>query len=1142
MTINPPGIVVTAGPAARTFVPTDTPLVGLNYFDGRFLRAADLNQEHRAQRAYVEFANRAGGPGVAHGFDVSRRSDTRLGLSAGLAVDPQGRLLYLPEAVEADVTALLTPALDSPVEETPSVGFTPCAHPVAAASGTVVGTTMLYLVCLAQAQQLCGETEVFGRLCADACVTPTDAPYLVDGVTLSLRPLVLSAPLPALPGITRPEVHLRSQVAAAYFAEEWQQGGSLLSAAELGLRRWCAGAPPAAGAPLAGADVVPLAVLGWNGAQITLLDGWTARRERMTAPPRSYWDGRLELRPWPVFLAQVLQFQCQLADLREASPAALRHAVDPDQPGDPTRALLKRSAQVIDELMGELSRAGRPSATARTSDLFKARVTEALKAGPSASSSAQVLLANGFVELPPAGYLPVDLSTGTPLRRQLENLLGPGVDLRLCTVRQDQIAHELERATHMRRISLLHGIEHPDAREPVDVLVPDGTLHTADATRTGVGFAVDIDVSGLNDQQPSRERLTHPVARIDGQPPLYGAARAEPGPAVEATVVACGAVQDRVEALIRQIIRQSALPVRPHASLAATITGMVGLNLGTTAPSMSKVRDVAHRAKRLGARVSPLPQGPGEQVAATLLSLWIPVDPFTLPQLDSAPFNATFEITLPGPRPMSMTRRLDGQIQRGPDRAGAPEEEVVLELRGCVETSTSDINHRRVNRSFSETLLARRMMLEGYEVLAATDESVRVVAAVAWKGSPVDARGLLLDLRRVKEPDALVATLSAALRRARLPKGTRQIFAVDGTEDPTIPKPENEYHAAAVAALQKLSELHPDDTTYVKRGVRRLFPPRAPTSAEVRATKDWVLFRRRHHERCEGPVDVPSVAPSRVAVWLVRAVNEEQAQEMEALLRRKEGEEIAWQQVDVVEFEQGTTNLLTTSAAWRRRYTAASGANTIRFAGYGAAPGSVTAPVGVCRARALVDACAGVATLADDGVVDLVVHPPAGQLITGTDASIFLVTYEVRDCIQVIVVDACGEGGDALAEAVRTGNVDGVDQAGDRLRVLADIDFSGDPDPGEIFGQIGNAFQVRVFQMREQYAAALALSPVAWTRVPPGQPDRVADHVRCIPEGLRQGAGEDIAEWQDSVLKSVEFTDEGCPTRLYLVLTPTQIG
>ena len=154
------------------------------------------------------------------------------------------------------------------------------------------------------------------------------------------------------------------------------------------------------------------------------------------APPRGYWAGRTELRPWPVFLAQVLQFQCQLADLGVTLP------------------------------------------------------------GPAAPPAAwtQILLNAGFVTVPPAGYLAVDPGSGIALRQQCQALLGNGVDLRFCAVRRDQIAHELERAQHMNRISLIQGLRNQADREQVDILVPDGVLEDDTTARTDYGFAVDLSV------------------------------------------------------------------------------------------------------------------------------------------------------------------------------------------------------------------------------------------------------------------------------------------------------------------------------------------------------------------------------------------------------------------------------------------------------------------------------------------------------------------------------------------------------------------------------------------------------------------------------------------------------------------------
>jgi len=44
-----------------------------------------------------------------------------------------------------------------------------------------------------------------------------------------------------------------------------------------------------------------------------VLDAWIARRDLIATPPRDAWEWRLGLRPWAVFIAQVLQFQAQLA-------------------------------------------------------------------------------------------------------------------------------------------------------------------------------------------------------------------------------------------------------------------------------------------------------------------------------------------------------------------------------------------------------------------------------------------------------------------------------------------------------------------------------------------------------------------------------------------------------------------------------------------------------------------------------------------------------------------------------------------------------------------------------------------------------------------------------------------------------------
>jgi hypothetical protein len=59
-----------------TIVPSNSPLTRLNYFDGKFLRAADLQLEQLYLRTLVEYSNQVGGPGVANGFSAQLHSDT----------------------------------------------------------------------------------------------------------------------------------------------------------------------------------------------------------------------------------------------------------------------------------------------------------------------------------------------------------------------------------------------------------------------------------------------------------------------------------------------------------------------------------------------------------------------------------------------------------------------------------------------------------------------------------------------------------------------------------------------------------------------------------------------------------------------------------------------------------------------------------------------------------------------------------------------------------------------------------------------------------------------------------------------------------------------------------------------------------
>ncbi|WP_250002260.1 hypothetical protein [Actinoplanes sp. M2I2] len=293
-------VVDPGGPLARTW-----------YFDGRFLRADGFRADQAYERALAGFVARGAGPGVVHGFEVGPASGDALNVNAGLAFAPSGRVVLLTGPVDLPTATLIARArgtLDP--GEPPSTGhndFAPCAPASPAGDVPVLPDPTLWVLTAAATETLCGEEERFGQLCADACATETDRSQAVEGVLFRLRPVTLALPAPA--GATMAAAHLRSRVAAAWFAAERQATGPLISAAGQRSPLWCRGAQAANG------EEVPIAVLHRDGSTTTWVDAWTARREVVESIPGRYWEARTARRPRSVAAAQLSQFQCQLADL-----------------------------------------------------------------------------------------------------------------------------------------------------------------------------------------------------------------------------------------------------------------------------------------------------------------------------------------------------------------------------------------------------------------------------------------------------------------------------------------------------------------------------------------------------------------------------------------------------------------------------------------------------------------------------------------------------------------------------------------------------------------------------------------------------------------------------------------------------------
>ncbi|MCP5110399.1 MAG: hypothetical protein GY953_06150, partial [bacterium] len=202
LAIKSGGFVLVGGQNGVTLIPESTPLTRLNYFDGKFLRASDLQAEQRYLRSLVEHSNKATGHGVAYGYSVSAGPGNSLHVGRGLAVDAEGRVLLLPQETTVDLLDLIDKSravVDVQFQAGASgVGeFGDCVVAGQTPPGTVLEAGDLYVITVAHAEALCGEEDVFGKLCEEACVTSTDRPYRVEGVVVRARPLRLLVPLPS---------------------------------------------------------------------------------------------------------------------------------------------------------------------------------------------------------------------------------------------------------------------------------------------------------------------------------------------------------------------------------------------------------------------------------------------------------------------------------------------------------------------------------------------------------------------------------------------------------------------------------------------------------------------------------------------------------------------------------------------------------------------------------------------------------------------------------------------------------------------------------------------------------------------------------------------------------------------------------
>jgi len=899
-TLTQGGFVVIGQTPGHTVIAKESPLKRLNYFDGKFLRAPDLQLEQQGLLNQIRMSNQAGGSGVVHGYNVGLKSGDRLAIGAGFAIDPQGRVLYLPEEITVSIGELIeksrlhgkTPARETGFAEFPQ-DFAKCElRPDEKSPGTELSGQDLYLITVRFVQAYCGQEDVYGKLCEEACISSTERPYIIDGVSIRATPLTLSALLATSTTIPLSAAHLRSRVASAYFAQERLNPPSLISGEGLRSGIWCLGAEAG------GAACVPIAVLGRSGSNTPFPDAWIARRERMETPPRRYWAGRMAMRPWNIFLAQVLQFQCQLAQ-------CFKKAIEQPPGFDPCeaeRVVVAEAAKVIGRLKQHYEVVSANLAEAvelrtlpvgrRVSVSELAALEKKLAAIKTTPITNRYLINCGIIELPSAGYLPVKPDDTMTVNEQVRRMMGEGVDLRFCVVRPDYVPHALEEVQHMDRISLLEGLDDPAAKPAVDVLVPDGEILTREVQAESLAFRGSMDVV-VRGQSTNATHVTAPAVFQ-----LRGSGHAEVLETGGGAFYFAGAGDLRQKA-----VTHGENINRVEATAAADIGGRIR---STFARGGERIERAAAEA---AAVIQPITSIAAVSVFVPdfVIAVWTEMrcerNPFSMNPGANTPtslrvvvaassgrFTLFREIQIQGNFHLESisgsTRSGNGQVLTGrllgvaKDRSQDPGKPVMEHVEGFDMHAT--VRLRQGNSSFQFELDLKN---------TSGENSTPFHPVVNWGGEPMEV------VLREGSGEAFIT-------RAQLNKDHR-VLAPDDSD-----------HTLALTGVEVIgTALH--DAGFAQRAGEQLFPEKTAPRREVQvgATRDWVLFHRRRSKTCEADFETPlPVAERRYLVWHLK-VEEKQLEIVVEALRSNKPESLApfpFDQVSLVEYA-ATTPVLRSS-------------------------------------------------------------------------------------------------------------------------------------------------------------------------------------------------------------------------------------
>lgn len=907
----------------RAFIETASPLTRLHYFDGRFLRADDLAQEQAYHRLRVHLANQAGGWGVVHGLDVEVEGD-QLTVLPGLGVTPAGEFVMAVGEVSARLSELLAVAKPAPTTGSGAAGFAPCTEPTTAPVTTTVGDGLVvYELTAGPIDALCGNEPVHGKLCELACVSDARHSQVRDGLVLRLRPIALPLPQSPLYGTA----HLRNRVASAYFARERSAVPHLLNPQGLRGPVWCG--PASIGT----ANELVLGVLVREGQTLKSLDIWTGRRERMETQARAYWQGRMAMRPWNAFLAQILQFQCQLsaglgADIDLGAPAdpcdALRDALDRTR--REIRTLHKQYAdsakQMVERLGGRVTKTDATWMVNETqSSVAHLQALDAalakLDVGVGKQHPSRWLLAKGFGELPPAGYLPVAASQ--PVAEQLARWFGEGVRLHLRAAPFDALPHLLEEAQHMNRISLTKGIDNPQALEDVEVFVPDGAVGSAVQQAQGTWWQTRLHTplasslvlmstlsAGDEEGDADTQYKMEVSSTDDPQEVLLMRRKLQPSADADDSLRQLWTMKDQgtVPAPDTEGLTRTDHDDQAGHRLTVVLGGRASdaLDEATQLPDEQQVAEASTLELGAAAGMKRMVQStPYQAAGATYVAADLRDDPFTLAVGGSTAVQMELALLMSrATRETAMHLQASGrltvlhraaQTQRTVLRVQVDlDQQLTARSAGMAKTQRST-----VRRTYT---LSRKG--DGREGVVRIDDARQDPGMppidVTWDDLPRQATvsmdwGSLVEQAR---DEAMVKAIQAAMAKLDTTPEDGRLTLLSLQALSGMPRAASPLAARALNALTQLAEVL-DDAAFFHRARQRLLPaPAAQPGLAVRAVHDWVMFRRARPHFCD-PVcsaPMPDSVVEAFQVWHLRLRSSAELDLLKQALQR--GDQTVW--------------------------------------------------------------------------------------------------------------------------------------------------------------------------------------------------------------------------------------------------------